>query len=62
MYRISFITNDATIRSHLLALGHTDSQNTREALLGGFIPDNFCRDESGLTKSLRDFVTKQIPL
>ena len=57
MSRISFITEDEIIRSHLVALGHTDSQNTREALLG-FIPDNFCRDESGLAKNLRDFVTK----
>jgi hypothetical protein len=55
MYRISFITEDKTISSYLIKLGNFESQNERSELLG-FIPDNFCRDESGLTESLRKFV------
>ena len=59
MSRISFITTDAPIRSHLVALGHhTDSQTTREALIE-FIPDNFCRDETDLAKSLKVLVMNE---
>lgn len=55
---MSRITTDAPIRSHLVALGHTDSQTTREALIG-FIPDNFCRDETDLAKSLKVLVMNE---
>lgn len=58
MYHISFITTDAPIRSQLEALGHTESQTTREDLIG-FIPDNFCRDETDLAKSLKVLVMNE---